>query len=373
MIRAPVAKPIDIKIVGGGLAGLINALQIMERPHASGRPYDITIYEMAPEAYTTLCGEGISHKNLARFKAFDSFPYTSQSFPGAVWWYPGPRKIEINERCYTIERCDWIPAMAAEFQKRGGKYVTGKRIGADDIARMQYDVLIGADGPGSKVRAFIGGEVDVKLGIQYRIVDSNYKTDRLEFYTDKRWCSEYAWIFPKGDVLNVGILADTGNDWHRLDAFSKHYNVGGRVKVKEAYPIGFSGNMCQKGNIVLAGDAGGFTNPVTKGGIAAVILASEILADCIATDRLSDYQSRVFAHPIMDPSFKNAVKYLIDMDNDEMVRLARYLPTTLVFGEGSSRGRYLIPVLLTALLNPGKYKEIKTIYRAMSLSKDYSW
>ena len=31
--------------------------------------------------------------------------------------------------------------------------------------------------------------------------------ERLEFYTDKDYSEEYSWVFPRGEIMNVGLLA----------------------------------------------------------------------------------------------------------------------------------------------------------------------
>lgn len=373
-------RSLDIRIVGGGLAGLITALQL-QATQPKDAAYRITAYESSSEPYTTLCGEGISHLNLSRFKAFDSLQHTAQTFHGAHWWIPDNKLLEVKQRCYTIERKTWIPAMAEKFQKQGGTIELDHKVTPQEVKRFaaEADLVIGADGPGSVTRKTLvpDAKVDVKLGIQYRVTGSSYATDWLEFYTDKRYCGEYAWIFPKGDVLNVGLLADdpTG-DWKRLDAFMADKKVDGKPVVREAYPIGFSGTKVQGGprnNVLLVGDSGGMTNPVTKGGICATILGSEILADCVAKDEVARYNERIMKHPIMDPSFRRAIAFIVKCDNKAIASLSRHLPDVVRVGEGEAKGKYFPAVLKACLFNLDKAPELLGTYRALALSKDYSW
>ncbi|MGQ0535290.1 MAG: NAD(P)/FAD-dependent oxidoreductase [Methanobacteriota archaeon] len=363
-----------IAIVGAVPAGLISALTIMER--CPDRRLDVTIHEREPASYTTLCGEGISRESLERFTAFDSKPYTAQSFPGAMWWFPGDLRVYVDQPCFTIERCDWIPAMAKEFEKRGGTVAFGSKVTPDAVPRLarENDLVIGADGPGSQVAKAIGSRITTRLGIQYRVHGSTYKTDRLEFYTDKRFSPEYSWIFPKGDVLNVGILAESdGKDWERLDKFMEWTGCDGKKAVKEAYPIGFGGTVIQKENVVTIGDAAGLTNPVTKGGLAAIIYAAEILADCVASDSLREYAARIRAHPISSEDFNEALNVIVKYTNRDFERLLRFAPRDPHVGDGQPAGKYGRRVLLTCLANPHRIRDIRVLYRAMALSRRYSW
>jgi flavin-dependent dehydrogenase len=375
-VRRPV-RHLDIRIVGGGLAGVITALQL-QHTRPKDAHYDITLYESAKEPYTTLCGEGISHLNLSRLAAFDSMRHVAQGFQGAHWWLPDGKLLEVKQRCYTIERKTWIPAMAEQVQKQGAVLELDHKVTPAEAKQMagEADLVIGADGPGSVVRKALvpGAEVDVKLGIQYRVKGSPYTTEWLEFFTDKRYCSEYAWIFPKGDVLNVGLLADdpTG-DWKRLDAFMADKKVDGKVALREAYPIGFSGTKVQEGNALLVGDAGGMTNPITKGGICATILGSEVLADCVAKDRVQDYNARIMAHPIMDKSFRRGVDFIARSSNEEMGKFSRHLPDVVRVGDGEPKGKYFPAVLKAGLFNLSRMGDLLNVYKALALSKDYSW
>jgi flavin-dependent dehydrogenase len=286
----------------------------------------------------------------------------------------------VKQRCYTIERSTWIPAMAEKFQKQGGELRLGHKVTPDEVRRFagEADLVIGADGPGSVTRkTLVQGDVDVKLGIQYRVKGSSFNSDWLEFYTDKRYCSEYAWVFPKGDILNVGLLADDPQgDWKRLDAFMKDKKVDGKVHAKEAYPIGFSGTRVQggpRGNVLLVGDSGGMTNPVTKGGICATILGAEVLAECVAKGEVAQYNERIMKHPIMDRSFRRAIEFITRLDNDEINHLSKWLPDVTRVGDGEPKGKYFAAVIKAGLANITKMRDLLVMYRALALSKDYSW
>lgn len=368
----------SVGIVGGGGAGCITALTLQ---HAHPE-LDVTVYEREPEAHTTLCAEGISHKTLALFDAFDSTPHCAQRFAGASWWFPGPVEVLVDQPCYTIERSTWIPAMAEAIEKRDGRYETGRKIRPNEVEGLagEHDLVIGADGPGSQVRKAIGGEATTRLGVQIRL-QAPWSGDRLMFYTHKAFSPEYAWIFPKGDILNVGILGEgDGKDWDRIEAFREWIGLKeGTIVKKEAYPIAFDGTRLAQGNIALVGDAAGLTNPLTKGGLAAIIHSAQLLSAAVGQAREKGlegsaatraYAQAVADHPISDPSYDEALDVMLRWSNEDFERLARFAPSQVTAG-GSIKEKLLLALGMAT--NPTKLREVRTLYRAMSLSKGYSW
>lgn len=365
--------------MGGGFAGIVTGLQVLSRDPDAG--HRVTVYERGPEVSTTLCGEGLSLETLSRmmFDGFDHRPFIGETFKAAAWSIPDGKRIVVPDPCHTMDRARWIPAMAEHLESLGGTVETGKALSEGDIRHLRGDLVVGADGPGSKTRRVVGGSVETRLGIQYRVVDTELETDELLFHTDKRYSPEYSWVFPRGvdpehGVLdNVGLLAtEDRNDWQRLDRFMADWKVGGRVVKKEAYPIAFNGRGMQRGKTVLIGDAAGMTNPVTKGGMAAVVYASEILADCVRDGSVGDYEARIMGHPIMDPAFARAVEIIKTTPNDEVVRWARYLPDEVVVGP-RGRGVSWGMVFRSLVGNLGRLRDFWTIYHAMARSRVYSW
>lgn len=363
---------LDVRIVGGGFAGVVTALTLMERVDCR-----VTVYEREASAHTTLCGEGLSEDTLRAFKAFDSTPYVAETFEQASWWFPGGHEFRIHQRGHTMARERWIPAMADEVVDRGGTYRTGEKIGLADVERFarEADVVVGTDGPGSVTRKLVGGEHTTMLGIQYRVARDGRVPDRLEFYTDKAYSPEYAWVFPRGDIMNVGLLASgDGHDWERLDRFMKDKEISGKVLKREAYPIGFFGTKVQHNKVVLVGDAAGLTNPITKGGMSAVVYAADVLARCLAEGRLQDYAARIAAHPISDPSFAPALAALRRWTNEQYERVLRFAPPVIDVVPGkSTERRHAARLLATLAANPREARAMLQVAKALGVARRYSW
>lgn len=363
----------DVRIIGGGLAGIVTGIQLLTRDPDG--EHDVTVYERGPAIGTTLCGEGLSAVTLGRmaWDGFDHQRFVADDFRGAAWSISSGKRITLPDVCHTIDRARWIPAMAEHLESLGGTVELGSKMTMGDIRDLPGDLVVGADGPGSQVRKLIGGSVTTRLGIQYRVEDSEIETDRLLFHTDKRYSPEYSWVFPRGDVDNVGLLAaEDGDDWKRLDRYMADWNVGGRVIKREAYPIAFDGTRLQQGRYVLVGDAAGLTNPVTKGGMAAIVYATEILADLVRDGRVHDYENAIRRHPITDPSFSKAVDIIVNTPNEKIEHWARFLPEEVPLGQRGPGVAWSL-VLRSAIGNVRELGSFYQLYRALSLSRVYSW
>ncbi len=302
-----------VAIIGGGLAGAINALQLLHRGVD-----DVRILEAKTSGGTTLCGEGISDRTLRRLDpVFDSRPFIDTTFAGARWRFPGT-SVWIHRACHTMARETWIPAMLDAAADRGATVEYGVR---GQVDKLDETVVIGADGPGSKTRRHVeGADVRLRTGHQVRF-KTDAHTDWLEFVTSKAFGPEYAWWFPRQATHNIGILgAGDGQDDARLDAFIAHMGLEGSIVKREAFPIAFGGRrfVSHDGRVLLTGDAAGLTNPLTKGGMASIIYAAERLAGAVSRGRPKDYQ-RIARHPISDPLFAYGLR-TVERTSDERFR-----------------------------------------------------
>src|ERR1051325_1380135 len=117
------AKSLDVRIVGGGFAGVVTALTLLNGDHAVD--CNVTVYEREDAAHTTLWGEGLSDDTLRAFKAFDSRPFVAESFDEVSWFFPKDKEVRVHQKGHTMARERWIPAMAEEVERLGGSYRNG--------------------------------------------------------------------------------------------------------------------------------------------------------------------------------------------------------------------------------------------------------
>lgn len=344
----------DISIIGAGPGGLITGLKLLE---AGFTP---TIIEKREEIVSTLCGEGLSADTLSRVPFRDWSAFAPQGFEKATFIFPGGSKAFVNKACFTMDRTSWFRAMAKEFEKRGGRLDMGTTV--KRVQDVKADLVVGADGPFSIAAKYVGNQCEHIAGVQYRM-KSDYKWDGMEFIINKKYSDEYSWVFAKGSTLNVGLLGRQ----HDLDEFIEDFEIRGEVIKREAYNIPFFGSKMQKDHVVLTGDAAGITNPLTKGGMAAIVHVADLLVQCLKEQKMEEFQQRVLAHPVMAPEYKEALRYFRELDNSRLEKLGRML-------DGKDLGKLdkgtKLKLTLAAIVKPRK---MRILMKASSYANRYSW
>lgn len=180
-----------------------------------------------------------------------------------------------------------------------------------DGATYRARVLIGADGPRSRLGAATGrvnrALVETRQ-ITVALHDAHTATD---IFLSSDYPGGYAWLFPKGSVANLGLgvaaaararlkplLADLhatlvaqGRVGQRiLGHTGGAIPVGGRL-----VPVAWRGAV----PILLAGDALGLANPITGAGIAAAVQSGRLAGAAAAAwaagtpDALDEYEEEL--------------------------------------------------------------------------------
>ena len=186
----------------------------------------------------------------------------------------------------------------------------------DTVWRREFGVtaklVFGADGPRSPVRAAAGlpqPRLIETRQITVPLLDPNNATD---IFLSAEIEGGYAWLFPKGDVANLGVgVAPKARPRLKpvLERLRRRLIAEGRIggailgHTGGAIPVdGIVGPVAALPDgtpVLLAGDAAGLTNPVTGAGIPAAVmsgaLAGEAAARWIAgaADALDDYAEEI--------------------------------------------------------------------------------
>ena len=186
----PRVAPLSIAVIGGGLGGLTAAVAL----HQAG--FDVHVYEQAPEL--TEVGGGINMgPNAARVlyrlglgEALDREAVRPLSTHQRRWQDGRTlQRAPLNPRCeelygaphLTVHRADLLAIIASGFVAErvhlGHRLVgldgKGDRVAAsfENGERITADILVGADGINSTVRAVLLGEEAPRFAAVSRIAD----------------------------------------------------------------------------------------------------------------------------------------------------------------------------------------------------------
>ena len=177
--------------------------------------------------------------------------------------------------------------------KRNQKYIeveTSKRL-------IQAKLLIGCDGPYSKVAKQRGVWNKVISAAQIRIKAPQFDPNEAIMYFDPRWKELFGWVVPEGDgVCRIG-LASYKNTSENFNIFLKKLNI------KEDQKVARQGGLIPYGimkkvafdNVLLLGDSGGQVKATTGGGIVMLLTAAKYAASSIIKSfKLNNFSQKHF-------------------------------------------------------------------------------
>jgi geranylgeranyl reductase family protein len=139
-------------------------------------------------------------------------------------------------------------------------------------------VVVGADGTGGRTGGYVGvqcAQVDVGLEGEFPV-----PADRAGYWSGRvhiDWGpvpGAYAWVFPKGDLLSVGVIGARADGERLRDYYARFVASMGLGGVT---PTTFSGHLTRcrtvdsplrRGRVLVAGDAAGLLEPWTREGIS---------------------------------------------------------------------------------------------------------
>ena len=355
-----------VVIVGAGPAGLISALNLMEEGISP------LILEKQSAIRSTACGEACDLQSLNKIP-FDSNQYICKRVKGAKLIYADGTCSYMNKDSVTLNRTNWLKGMAQEIEARGGQIRLNSEVVAieeDSVQlkngeRIDYQILIGADGPNSRIARHLGIKHQFAVASQYKMAYDASDMDYLEFYLDRRFSPDYSWIFPKDGIINVGVVGD----FAQLDAFLRDKGLSGyQIINREAGIIPTSGiQKLVQHNIALIGDSASMPNPLSGGGLAPIVYASQMLTRHISN--LEDYEREVKKREIAAPVLSKVRHMLLELADKDRINILSFLTEP-------HRGKTKLPSVVRILKHPSlmlKLKALISTYQALRISKNYGW
>jgi len=201
----------------------------------------------------------------------------------------------------------WERASDAGAEARAATRVTAIQVTADgayDVVmahagreiRATASVLIGADGPRSTVGASLGVSNHKMVVANQVTVPLREPSSNTEVYLDPTFAGGYAWLFPKGDMANLGVGVDVALGASPMKALAWFLSMlGDRV----GKPARSTGGLIPVGGplpmrlerALLVGDAAGHTHPITGGGIHQALVAGKLAGEAAGAYMAGDEEA----------------------------------------------------------------------------------
>lgn len=280
-----------VSIVGAGPAGSYAGYLLAKQGH------DVTIYEDHAVIGKPIACTGIVTKALFDLIDYDK-GYMVNELEGVDVIGPDNEKTHIPLKEYVICRYKFDNFVADKARDAGADIKLNHRyIGREgntllfrtngETIKQETDILIGADGPlsrvaqstgiGNKNPFWVGMQATVKASFDPKVFTTWFRSDLAPGF--------FAWSVPENERLSrVGVAVT--NDKNCAQCFQRLMKmVGGEIVDRQGAPIPIYNHrsVIEKGDTYLVGDAAGLVKDTTGGGIITGMLSSKILAESLAT------------------------------------------------------------------------------------------
>jgi digeranylgeranylglycerophospholipid reductase len=233
----------------------------------------------------------------------------AQKIQGMVTFMPNGEIIQKRAPGFILNRTKFDQALAQEASEAGAKILTGTKaiykagkkitvLGPSGEDQIEASVIIGADGPDSMVGSWIGQKNRKFIfGLQHTVVLKEF-IQETEIYFGKEYPGGYAWLFPKGEMANVGVGIQRelgGVTKLALKSFKEKikHRIGDVVDITAGLiPVGGPLRFIdEKERIILVGDAAGHTHAITGGGIPQAVICGTMAGRAAAARADGDKRS----------------------------------------------------------------------------------
>ena len=288
----------DVVVIGSGPAGSSTANIV------AGAGYNVLLVEKDEwPGKNNVCGGGMSEQRADTLKLPDKIvekriPYEVHHFPWGAY--------ENRERHASILRNKFDRYLAERAEENGSTLLTStkavnikRRDGRivvytsnnKNISTISTDLVIFADGVNTLAKkvgiGFKRNNNNTALGLVYEIECKENPIDHYEMFYDRNisgW--GYGWIFPKKDLLNVGVGCRISNIRGNIKDMMHYFMSspavstkiqGRKILNKKAALIPLApAREIHDQSMLVVGDAAGMVYPFFGAGIENAIVAGEI-------------------------------------------------------------------------------------------------
>ncbi|MBX7266999.1 geranylgeranyl reductase family protein [Micromonospora sp. Llam7] len=302
----------DLVVIGGGPAGL-SAAHV-----AAGRGVRTLVVERAAHPRYKTCGGGLTGTSLAAVAgrievpahdAVDRITFTLDGRRGFTRRHgAGPlvsmvRRDEFDDRLRAA-----AVAAGAEVRERVAVRsldltTEGVRLRLADGDTLLARTVVGADGSSGVSARHVGvryRQVDLGLELELPVPPPQQARWRHRALLD--WGplpGSYAWVFPKGDRLTVGVIAGRGQGERTRQYLRRFVDRLGLAGLPPAHDSGHltrcraDDSPLRRGRVLVVGDAAGLLEPWTREGISYALRSGMWAGEAVADDDLAGYERAV--------------------------------------------------------------------------------
>jgi geranylgeranyl reductase family protein len=290
----------DVAVVGGGPAGLAAASA------AAAAGARTVILERAEHPRYKTCGGGLIGASLGAVAGQIELPARDQ-IRSVTFSLRGGRELTRSAReplLAMVTRAEFDAALARHAQQRGAvlrqqALVRAVEQAGDSASARLADgstvsakVIIGADGSSGITARHVGAEfAQVDLGLELEIAVPEPVSRRFAGRVVLDWGeipASYGWVFPKGDLLTVGVIAARGNGpatREYLREFTGRLGLASYEAVRDSGHLTrcrTEGSPLRRGRVLVAGDAAGLLEPWTREGISFALRSGALAGETAA-------------------------------------------------------------------------------------------
>lgn len=306
----------DVAVVGGGPAGLSAAYA------AATRGARTIVLERAIHPRYKTCGGGLVGFSLRALPDGFAVPVRDTVHRATVT-LDGRRAFSRTspEPLITMVQRDELDAALCAAARAMGVTVreatTVRSVAQDpDVVRLQVNgrgpddpgdgevharVVIGADGSAGIMARYVGVEYEqVDLGLEVDVVAPAGGDWTGHLLID--WGpvpGSYGWVFPKGDLLTVGVIAARGQGEATRAYLARFLQRLGLSDVERVHDSGHltrcraPSSPLRRDRVLVAGDAAGLLEPWTREGISFALRSGALAGAAAASGDLDAYESAV--------------------------------------------------------------------------------
>lgn len=348
----------DVIVVGAGPSGAATATELAQMG------YDVLLLDRSPFPRDKTCGDAVALDVIRLLNRLGMADKVARAEARGEF-YPLERIRIVSPKGYTLSRPfkfgiadahsyvaprlyfdaliqqhaidSGVQFMVADVKEpivEGGE-VTGvaARVG-DQLRQFRSRIVVGADGVTSAIMRHLRPESaqhhDIHRAVALRayIEDLEIYPHEVEFYLYEPILPGYAWVFPIGhDRANIGLgmrldefrqhksnLKSMLSEFLHMPALQKRLKHGGVLRDVATWQLNFGSQRSLQHTFdgaLLVGDAAGFINPLTGGGIYNGLVSARLAAQTIDEAlKLGDTSRRVLKvyedriHEAMDSSMR---------------------------------------------------------------------